>query len=104
MNADGHGSEGQAKHTPGPWRLGQGDEQAENRVCDVRGIPVWGPYSAVACGDDACHIVRCVNAFPEMLEALEAVLETESRRTGWLPTSVRVKIEAAFAKARGGAE
>ena len=52
-----------------------GNNYSENHVADVRGVNIWGPYCAAACGKEADFIVALRNAFPllrQRIEELEA--------------------------------
>lgn len=57
-------------HTPGPWEIRKGNPETENHVANVRGIDMYGPYSAASCNDDA-HLIA---AAPDLLAACEALL------------------------------
>ena len=48
-----------AQATPGPWRVGDGSFSSENLIANVRGVEVWGPYRATACGKEATYIAAC---------------------------------------------
>lgn len=88
----------ETKHTPGPWRAAHDDTDV--RLLDEEGnwiaeCKMWEHDQNVA---NANHIVRCVNAHDDMLEALEAVQADDTAR---LSGPVWDKVRAALKKARG---
>jgi hypothetical protein len=108
-------------HTPTPWvceQMGRTPEPPE--VATVCHVGEWvvgvhtpgypgGDYRYIDCGDpagkdDAEFIVRCVNAFPELVKALEAAEQCIGELS---PTQARVEamqmIQAALSAVRGEA-
>ena len=90
-----------SKHTPGPWVIGA--LESGQAAIDGVGGDVTGWISI----DDANHIVRCVNAHADMLEALESAIGNASitdidDEVVWVISDrVMETIRAAIKKARG---
>ena len=80
-----------SKHTPGPWRVGGRGEYLNQLNIE--------PCIGVAYGHDVELIAnaRLIAAAPDLLEALEALIEDQ--RDASLP--VLAKARAAIAKAKG---
>jgi len=93
------------KTTPLPWTLDWLNHEKQNYVAHVRGLNIYGPYSASSCGADARLIVRAVNAHEQLLAALEEIEAHHveiNRRVGRPEEhshTLRV-VRAAIAKAR----
>lgn len=61
--------------TPGPWEVRQGDSEKENLVANVRGLTVYGPYTAVACNAEAAYIAAVCPQ--NVLDLIAAVRELQ---------------------------
>ncbi len=81
------------KHTPTPWavRARWIDEDEDYKAYEIvrlnsdETIADCGFTEPADNGANAAHIVRCVNAFPVMLEALKAIVESNwSEYEPWL--------------------
>lgn len=91
------------EHTPTPWTVERSGRDNIIRGADGTPVAMW----ATDCADpintgDANYIVRCVNAFPDLLDACEAALDMltdfgKSDSNG----PITSHIKAAIAKARG---
>ncbi len=98
------------KHTPGPWMAGQIGEK--DIPIFAQGKDIGNVYGGEVDYSEFCSNARLIAAAPEMLEALEAMLDAFGvmRKAGvnvlGFETAVeaRIKAHAAIAKATGGAE
>lgn len=94
----------EVKHTPGPWIWG--DEHRGLYGCGPNNeVLNYARYEGmwVGFGEVGTANARLIAAAPEMLEALELVLEmgwTTPRKPG-VPDLLRDVIEAAISKAKG---
>lgn len=95
----------EAKHTPGPWRVGKGGPNMCPTVGTEKGLMV----AMVAYGDGhpTQANARLIAAAPDLLEALEgmerALLQMMDDPSRADEMSVVIKARAAIAKAKGGA-
>jgi hypothetical protein len=67
-------------HTPGPWRV---HEKSPTLVIDKHGLVIAQAHSYAECGimrDEAEANARLIAAAPELLEALESVVEMYDAR------------------------
>lgn len=71
------------KATEGPWeaqvslsiQTEKEMEKKRNRVASVRGITVWGKYSAISCKDEAEFIAHARTDVPELARRLKKACE-----------------------------
>jgi hypothetical protein len=67
------------KITPGSWRIRDGNPKDNNEVCIVRGIPIYGDYAAVSCGDEARFIAAAPDIVRQQMARIQE-LESENKR------------------------
>lgn len=94
-------------HTPGPWAVTGRDSPAGADLAIIAdGVGEIGYASTrfvgcVVAEANAAHIVRCVNAHDDMLEALEAVEAMLDDPGNHPELPVRRRVIAAIAAAKG---
>ena len=82
------------KHTATPWRV------SKMKDGGFRVVQAYAPIGQITCirnGDNAAHIVRCVNAHDELVKALEFVMADENSQ---LDYECILILQAALAKAK----
>lgn len=63
-----------SKHTPGPWRILEGDSvvavhAVQRAICDTRGTPYWQQFKS----EDLAN-ARLIAAAPELFDAIKEML------------------------------
>lgn len=103
---EGEGAEGaevNGRHTPGPWIFGTDSHE----ILTARGEGVAAPCDGY---DEEQWLIDgpLIAATPDLLEALVMVRDADEdcQRDGLqtIPSSARARIDAAIAKAEGGAQ
>lgn len=91
-----------AKHTPGPWRYVRGNGSPTTGQHMIAGAKPGYLAEVRDCGSGNVEAnARLIAAAPELLEALQLVVDT-AENGGW-PSAVLVITKAAIAKAKGSA-
>lgn len=106
------GDEVRAKHTPGPWALGQpGAEQFEGVLVPDGKRVIWAPDGMEVAlardrGGETRANARLVAAAPELLEALRELLDRlyDPTPCAWKASAHYSAARAAIAKAEGVTE
>jgi hypothetical protein len=96
----------EAKHTPGPWLLGNEFEDDtelsiinddDHRICEI------GPFLQEWTDEERANALL-IAAAPEMLEALKRVAYEDDRKRGFyfvIHQTIMQQVKAAIAKAEG---
>lgn len=98
------------KATEGPWeaqvslsiQTEKEMEKKRNRVASVRGITVWGKYSAISCKDEAEFIAHSRTDVPELCRRLKKACEwlrkVQAGQTLWNFDKIAEELEATLEK------
>lgn len=91
-------------HTPGPWTVGPWQKIEHHLIPPAHGYPINGEFGHVGFVIGSEEEARLIAAAPDLLAALEGVLD---RVDGWLPKPPEGVVfdgaRAAIAKAKGEA-
>jgi hypothetical protein len=93
-------------HTPGPWKASDEVDAAwvsgfnpnENVICDIVGRGYEADSGATIITDEDIDNANLIAAAPEMLEALERVLQLQISESN---DEIFAEVRAAIAKAKG---
>ena len=91
----------QTKHTPGPWHIGVRTYHAGRDVYGPKGEPVAVADDAITATPEAEANARLIAAAPELLAALQAIMDDPDAVDHILHLDA-VAADAAIAKATGG--
>lgn len=88
------------QYTPGPWRIGTPPPNGEQTIGTLNGLMVAVATTGAEMEETKAN-ARLIAAAPELLEALQSVLENCLDSEGLC--AAHAKARAAIAKAEGGA-
>ena len=96
------------KHTPGPWRIGTAPPNGEQTIGTIRGMMVAVATTGVGMEEETLANASLIAAAPEMLEALQSLVNQFLQRGVFTdpehPDRIALALaESAIAKATGGA-
>ena len=91
-----------SKHTPGPWKWMMGGIVGVKRDKHDQTVPSVVNHNGLGRqGTETEHNARLIAAAPELLEALDALLNARWQGDQTVLTDAQAKARAAIAKARG---
>ena len=88
------------KHTPGPWRVWTPPPNGEQCIGDSKGLMVAVATTGITFNETLAN-ARLIAAAPDLLEALQAIIESVDRNGAAILTELESAARAAIAKAQG---
>lgn len=88
-----------AKHTPGPWRIGTPPPNGQQTIGTDQGLMV--AVATTGAGVQTKANAHLIAAAPDLLEALQALMDDNSALDGMYWADCCDKARAAIAKATG---
>ena len=88
-------------HTPGPWRIGTAPPNGEQAIGTIRGMMVAVATTGVGMEKETLANARLIAAAPELLDALQGMLEVFGDEFGIGSSETCDAARAAVAKATG---